>query len=496
MIILKNGIALVHGADDHIEARRTDILISGSKISKLEADISGPADAEVIDCTDKIISPGFIDTHHHVWQTLLKGRHANQTLLQYLPEGNFTSSFYSAEDTFWGQLSGCLEMVECGTTSVSDFAHINYSPEHNDQVIAATASSGIRSIFCYCPTPLAKSWSPFTMEMNALGGHVLPTFDALAAQAPWADGRITLGFAFDAFHLLPKPYLDALMDRLKQHAIEVITFHYSHIPAQAPQSIAAKLNELGVLDERFLVAHGSNPTQEDAHLYCRLGVHVSSTPSTELQMGMGVPVVAFRDDLGKDLPENCSLGVDCHSATSAYIPYEARLGLQSARAVYGEKFLQQGKQPSSVKYTVEEAFNLATIRGARAAKMGDKTGSIVEGKCADLVIFSATSPCMLAAAQQDPVAAVILHSSPSDVETVIIDGVMRKKGGKLVNVAVDEKAKATAGRSSLKWDDVAQQVLRRRVTLGERIRGVDLKDAEQRMMDAWHIDKQAIVDHL
>ena len=83
------------------------------------------------DCTDKIISPGLVDTHHHAWQSLLKGRHADQMLMQYLPEGNFTSSMHSPEDTFWGQLAGCMEMIDCGTTSVVDFSHINYSPEHS-----------------------------------------------------------------------------------------------------------------------------------------------------------------------------------------------------------------------------------------------------------------------------------------------------------------------------------------------------------------------------
>lgn len=130
-LLLKNGTALIHGENDRVEARRTDILVAGSKISMVAPNIAAPPGAEVINCTDKIISPGFVDTHHHVWQTLLKGRHANHTLMEYMPEGNFTSSLHSAEDTFWGQLAGCLEMIDCGTTSVVDFAHINYSSEHS-----------------------------------------------------------------------------------------------------------------------------------------------------------------------------------------------------------------------------------------------------------------------------------------------------------------------------------------------------------------------------
>ena len=46
-------------------------------------------------------------------------------------KGNFTSSMHSPEDAFWGQLAGCMEMIDCGTTSVVDFSHINYSSEHS-----------------------------------------------------------------------------------------------------------------------------------------------------------------------------------------------------------------------------------------------------------------------------------------------------------------------------------------------------------------------------
>jgi cytosine/adenosine deaminase-related metal-dependent hydrolase len=63
------------------------VLIEGNIIVKIEKDVKSPSGAEVIDCKDKIVSPGFVDTHHHVWQTLLKGRHADQLLLDYFPSG-------------------------------------------------------------------------------------------------------------------------------------------------------------------------------------------------------------------------------------------------------------------------------------------------------------------------------------------------------------------------------------------------------------------------
>lgn len=122
-----------------------------------------------------------------------------------------------------------------------------------------------------------------------------------------------------------------LISKCNEYGVEVIQTHVAWKPGKpsAPQAIEG----LGILDERFLMSH-SNMSKEDAKLYRTRGVHYSSTPSTELQMSMAFPVVAFNDELGvKDLG---SLGVDCHTNNAAFIPGEVRLGLQSARAYRGK----------------------------------------------------------------------------------------------------------------------------------------------------------------
>ena len=86
-IILANGVALIHDADNHAVPTVTSILIQDGKISKIAKDIKAEEGTEVIDCTDKIISPGFVDTHHHGWQTQLKGRHADELLMEYMATG-------------------------------------------------------------------------------------------------------------------------------------------------------------------------------------------------------------------------------------------------------------------------------------------------------------------------------------------------------------------------------------------------------------------------
>jgi cytosine/adenosine deaminase-related metal-dependent hydrolase len=86
-ILLKGGVVLTHGLNDEVIPLKADVLIENNIIAAIGPDVKGPVDATIIDCTDKIISPGFVDTHHHVWQSLLKGRHANDSLLDYMLSG-------------------------------------------------------------------------------------------------------------------------------------------------------------------------------------------------------------------------------------------------------------------------------------------------------------------------------------------------------------------------------------------------------------------------
>lgn len=121
----------MHEDDTTVVPRVSDLLIEGGKIAKVEDKIAIPTnDVNVINCEGKIISPGFISTHHHLWQTQLKGRYSDHTLLEYMASGNRTGTLYSLEDAFWGELSGAMEAIDAGTTTVVDHSSLNIGPEY------------------------------------------------------------------------------------------------------------------------------------------------------------------------------------------------------------------------------------------------------------------------------------------------------------------------------------------------------------------------------
>lgn len=138
-ILLKGGTLLIHDGDDNVVPTRADLLIKGDRIARIEADMTPAASTRVIDCASKIVSPGFVSTHAHLWQSQLKGRHPNHTLAEYMPAGCYAGTFYAPRDLFWGQLAGAMESVDAGTTTVVDHSHLNLGPDYREMMPRSTA---------------------------------------------------------------------------------------------------------------------------------------------------------------------------------------------------------------------------------------------------------------------------------------------------------------------------------------------------------------------
>ncbi|KAL6253150.1 hypothetical protein RBB50_000871 [Rhinocladiella similis] len=213
-------------------------------------------------------------------------------------------------------------------------------------------------------------------------------------------------------------------------------------------------------------------------------------------MGMGTPA-CFDPD--RDLQSCASIGIDCHNATLASIPAEMRAALQHSRGIFNDRILKHGKKPARVYKTVEEAYALGTMAGARAIGMEHELGSITVGKLADIIVFDALTPNMLCGAQYDPITAIVLHSTPADIVMTIVDGVIRKRDSQLEPVQIIDTTYASAdlgSRQNLKWSEIAERVLETRETLQSKIEKVNLKAAKPAVLKAFGYDQERIVEKI
>lgn len=88
-LLLKNGTVVVHDANDHAAGIKADVLVRGNRIAEIGPDIAVMDGVEVIDCQDKIVAPGFVDTHRHMYNTGLRGRYADSVLTDYIVTGEW-----------------------------------------------------------------------------------------------------------------------------------------------------------------------------------------------------------------------------------------------------------------------------------------------------------------------------------------------------------------------------------------------------------------------
>ena len=165
-----------------------DILVEGGKISAVAASL-GPLDAEVLDGTDRIALPGFVDTHRHSWQSLIRHVSTDWTLSQYFSGvRGVLGKEYQPEDMYAANLIAMLDALDSGITTLVDWSHNNNTPEHADAAVQAVLDSGIRAVWAYGNSN--DEWLPIS--------SVPQSRDIVRVAKQWfgsKDARVTLALA-------------------------------------------------------------------------------------------------------------------------------------------------------------------------------------------------------------------------------------------------------------------------------------------------------------
>jgi len=147
-LLLKRGCVLT--LDRAVgDFENADVLVEKGKIVAVKPGITAP-NAEVIDASRTIVMPGFVDTHRHIWEGILRN---------VLPDGSLGDYFrvvtgtlgpaYRPEDVYAGNLVSALGAIDAGVTTILDWSHIQNTPEHTDSAVQALRDSGVRAVFGY-----------------------------------------------------------------------------------------------------------------------------------------------------------------------------------------------------------------------------------------------------------------------------------------------------------------------------------------------------------
>ncbi|KAI8945053.1 amidohydrolase [Xylaria longipes] len=417
-VLLSGGtiIAFDEASNSLNVIRDGSLLVTDDRIAGLydEANPKAiPADVEIVDCTNKIITPGFIDTHRHGWQTALKTLGSNSTLAEYFLTFSSPAAgpLYNAEDVYAGQLAGLLEAVNAGVTTTLDHAHVMWSVDRAEAGLEASIESGARVFWAAAIDPCE--------------GYSVP--DQIKDWKRWnkrsfPNGLVTLGLAYDGWDVGAPEHTQAVAKLIKDAQPAVLTIHWlgGVWPIDSSPSL---VHSFGVLNTSTAVvfSHGPGMTSGQADLLRSTNQFLSITPESEMHYGHGHTFSHLAHD-------QAALGVDTHLTFSTDILTQARLWLQRTRSRLFDEVMNRWDIPARNPMSVNQAFLLATRQGALALRRPD-LGVIKVGAKADLVVFDGRTPSLLGWA--DPVAAVILHANVGDIEHVLINGKFLKRDGKL-----------------------------------------------------------------
>jgi cytosine/adenosine deaminase-related metal-dependent hydrolase len=406
-ILLRGGVVL--SLDRQVgDFAQADVLIEDGKIREVRPNIAASGDdMAVVDAAHLILIPGFIDTHSHSYQGLLRNILVSGLLNpDYNRDVQTTlTPAYQAADAYAGVLATALGMIDMGTTAMVDISQVSHTPEHSDACIRALQEAGIRAVFAY-----HRGAGP-------------------AAQYPQDIKRLQRTYFSSKDQLLTLALTANLNASVFELAREVGVPVVQHLVGNdlSPQLVA--LAQAGLLRPGDEYIHCLGINDAAWRLIKDTGGQVSICAPIDMAMGHGLPAIqealdhGFRPSLSSD--HGVAIAQDFFSVMRSTYTLQRLLILQRAR---------KGEQNLPPLLNCRDLLEFGTVAGARCANIDGKVGTLTPGKEADIVMLRADRLDVWPL-NNAPMAAVNLMN-PSHVDTVFIAGKVKKWRGNLVGVDV------------------------------------------------------------
>lgn len=402
---------LIHPGRDAATAQPGDVLIEDGIITALGPGVAAAADRRLA-ASGALCLPGFVQTHVHLCQTIMRGMADDLPLLPWLSERIWPlEAAHTPESLLASARLGIAELLLGGTTSVLAMETVH----HTDVVFEAAETLGIRAT-------IGKTHMD---EPDAIAGLREDT-QASVAEArrlarDWhgaADGRLRYAYSPRFALSCTRPLLERVAAVAKEEGVLLHT-HASENQAEVAAVRARTglgnidyLDAVGLLTPRTVLAHGIHLDAGETKILADRGVHVAHCPTCNLKLGSGIADVPRL--LGAGV--NVTLGADgapCNNALDMFQEMKLAAVLHNVRHGAGA-------------VTAAAALHMATGAGARALDLGGASGkepgSLAAGRPADLIVVDPRHSRARPRGATDPASWLVFAGAATDVRHVVVDG--------------------------------------------------------------------------
>lgn len=429
-LLLRGGHVL--SLDPTVPDGVADIVVRNGTIVAIGEHPTTDDVTEVIDATGHIVMPGFVDTHWHLWNSLLRGTVGSAPGRDYFTVKRALAPHLTDEDFYWSARFALADGIVHGITTVHNWDHNIRAAGDVDANIRAQVDAGVRGRFSYGPQDSADHG--VAMDFTGLD----------EAQDRWpshrTDGLMHFGAA------LRGPYrtstsLAATEWRMARDRDLPITMHCDRcLREEGCRSCGlTRLADEGLLGADVQIVHAVHASDDDIAALVRTGTTVSVSPLSEMRT-MGFPPVT--EFLEAGVPVSVSVDTMAMPANTDV--------LATVRALLSAEHARTGRNTLTPRLALE----IATIRAAADLGMDDVTGSLRPGKRADILLIDGGHSSLLP--HGDPAETLVLHGTSAAIDTVVCDGRVLLRGGQLTQ----ESARHSLATANNRRDELISRASR------------------------------------
>lgn len=401
------------------------VLVQDGRIAAVgrREDVAVPSPAtRLIEAPEGLLIPGLVNTHTHLFQTLLKGLGDDRPLYRWLREMTMPAAVALEEpDCEAAALAGAVEAIRSGTTTIVDFMYVHPRPHLADAVIRGLEAAGVRAV-------VARGFITRGEDLGVPASLVeaapaaLADVERLVGRHNGGDGLVRVGVAPTLLWMTDEDALRQTRELANTHRT-LITYHLAESSFEVEFARTHHggreteyLARIGALGPDFLAVHCTKLDERDIAILRQYDVTVSHNPVSNMYLASGVPPI----------PDMLAAGLTLGLAT------DGPASNNNQNMVHVLKFaalLQKVAREDPVALTAPQVLEMATIGGARAIGLGDEIGSIEVGKRADLAVMAFDNPFVTPV--HDPVSALVYAALGSEARWVVIDGAVVMADGHL-----------------------------------------------------------------